>query len=263
MSSSSSSNSGGSDFHNSIYKLLHMTLSTRPSNPIDFASVFFIDEQHVQHELAHAIHMIQFFEENRPKFREQVCAIFLNEVNKNEEILPSADCIPLSSVIKVIKAVYSENVSILCAILEYFRPGQYVNYKEFEDIVELTVICLNFATYLKTFISDAINKAPLTDAPVANVVSFQFLEHAFRCLQEDSSVLPNMTHEEITESKWKYRASSVIYAQDFFQQQTAGQHLPEGHAIKLDEFLNECVSHYFGFISNAKSELTASQSSNS
>ena len=220
-----------------------MTLACRPSNPIEFASIFFVDEQHVQHELAHAIHQVRFFEENKPKFREHVCAIFFTEVQKIEGTLPEADCIPLNSVIKVIKALYGENLTVLSKILEHFTPGQYVNYTEFEDIVELTVTCLNFSTYLKTFICDTINKAPPSDVAVSNVVSYQFIENAFRCVHDvesSSPVLPNLTQEDISDAKWQYRVSSVIHTQDYFH---------KANTIKLDEFLSECVSHYFGFVS--------------
>lgn len=216
-----------------------MTLACRPSNPIEFASVFFADEQLVQHELAHAIHQVRYFEENKPKFRENVSAIFLNEVEKNENTLPEVDCVPLNSVIKVVRALYAENLKLLAAILEHFSPKHYVNFREFENIVELTVICLNFTTYLKTCIIDSINKSPPNLAPISNVVSFSFLENTFRCLQESPVVLPNINQEEISEVKWKYRVNSILHAQTFFQ---------SANTIKLDEFLGECVSHYFGLL---------------
>ena len=245
------SSHSSNDFHYSIYKLLNMTLSCRPSNPIDFAAVFFVDEQHVHHELAHALHQVRYFEEDKVKFREQVSAIFFSEHEKIEESLPTTDCIPLNSVVRVMKALYGENLSILTAILEYFKPGQYVKYQEFEDIVELTVICLNFATYLKVFLSDAFNKSTTADSPVSSIVTFQFIENAFRCLQDQSPLLPNLTQEDIADVKWKFRASSVLYAQDVYQQ---------SDSVKLNEFLCECITQYFGFVTNAKNEMKTQSS---
>lgn len=255
---SSGSGTGGSDFHNSIYKLLNMTLACRPSNPVDFAAVFFEDEQHVQYELAHAIHQVRYFEGNKEKFREQVSAIFFSEIEKIEDALPSTDCLPLGSAIRVIKALYGENLNMLTVILEYFRPEQYLSFTEFEAIVEWTVICLNFSTYLKTFICDAVNKSLPSDAPASNTVTFQFLENAFRCLHvaapttnaaagggAEVLLLPNIAEEDISAAKWKQRAGSIIYALDYFQ---------HAEVIKLDEFLNECVSHYFGFISAKRND---------
>ena len=243
--SSNNSGGGGSDFHNSIYKLLNMTLACRPSNPI---------EQLVQHELAHAIHQVPYFEDNKPKFREQLCTIFFNEVEKIEDTLPSTDCIPLPSLVKVIKALYGENLNVLSVILENFSPGQYLNYTEFEDIVDFTVTCLNFSTYLKTFICDAINKSPPSTGPQSNVLSFQFLQHTFQCLidKESPSPLPNT-------AQWKYRATSVLYALDFFEKRIAQaeQAGAEGNCIKVEEFLRECVSNYFGFISGARDDMRA------
>ena len=218
---------------------MNMTLACRPANPIEFASIFFVDEQHVQHELAHAIHQVRYFEENKPRFREHVCEIFFSEVEKNNNTLPAVDCVPLHSVIKVVKALYEENLPMLSTILEHYSPGQYVNYREFEDIVELTVTCLNFTTYLKTFICDRINKSPPTVAPLSNTVSYEFLENAFLCLQESPAVLPNLCQEDISDAKWQYRVNSILHAIDVFQQ---------AEDIKLDEILGECVSQYFVFL---------------
>lgn len=237
----SSSNSGGSDFHQSIYKLLNMTLACRPSNPIDFAATFFVDEQHVQHELAHAIHQVRFFEDNKSKFREQLSVIFFIEVGdeKSEDSIREVDCISLKSVIRVIKVLYGENIAILTAILDHFAPGQHMTYIEFEDIVEMTVICLNFATYLKTNLCHAMNNLEPCDSPVTNTITIQFLEGAFKCLQEVDPVLPNLAQEDISLTKWHHRVRSVLHALKFFQ---------DTEAIKLDAFLGECVSHYFELV---------------
>ena len=242
----------GGDFSHSLYKLLNMTLACRPSDPVDFAALFFSDEQQLEHELAHAVHQVRFFEENKIKFREQVSAMFFSEMEKQEQsALPATDSLPLSSAIKIIKALYGENLSMLTVILEHFRPGQFLSFKEFEVILEWTIICLNFSTYLKTFLCDAMNKLLPAGTQAANMMSIRFLDQAFECLQHDTCthtvevdridevLLPNIMGEDITAVKWKHRTSSVLHAQNYFQQ---------ADTVKLDEFLNECVSHYFGIL---------------
>jgi hypothetical protein len=140
---------------------------------------------------------------------------------------------------------------MLTVILEHFRPGQFLSFKEFEVILEWTIICLNFSTYLKTFLCDAMNKLLPAGTQAANMMSIRFLDQAFECLQHDTCthtvevdridevLLPNIMGEDITAVKWKHRTSSVLHAQNYFQQ---------SDTVKLDEFLNECVSHYFGIL---------------
>lgn len=244
------------DFQKSLSKLLEMTLECRPANPMDFASVFFADEQLAEHELAHALHMIAHFEDDQEKFREQAAAIFSLEAEKVEKTSPDMDSLPLTVVMKLIRALYGDNPSILTSILEFFHPGHYLQFSEYEAIVEMTIICTNFATYLKAFISHALDKLSTieTDTSMPVAVSFQFIDKSFSCLHDSSPQLPNLLQENITQRKWDFRVRSIAHTKQYFR---SGASRPTEDDMRIEEFINDSVFHYFNFICNDRAELFA------
>ena len=152
------------DFQNSILKLVDLTLQCRPSDPWEFASIFFVDEQSVDHKLAHALHCLPFLMDHDPiKFRECASVIFCTEFDDNFAVSgPPSHIgeIGIESVQRILRSLLSHRMDLVGSLNSYLPKSEYVGFVEFENILKLSISCSQFCARLQLVMETYSQKHP-------------------------------------------------------------------------------------------------------
>lgn len=139
------------EFQGSILKLLDLALLCRPSNPAEFAAIFFHDEQFQNSKIAHALHCLPFLENNPIKFREYCCVLFCSESKNCCEKYLATGVVGVDYLTKVIRILMGCFSSL---IFQYINPSETLRFNEFEEVLKIGVSCLNFGNGLDCLLDE-------------------------------------------------------------------------------------------------------------
>jgi hypothetical protein len=132
-----------------MFKLIDLTLQCRPSDPWEFASVFFVDEQSIDNKLAHALHSLPFLMNHDPtRFRQCACTIFCIEcddaISNSDSRTSSMGEIGIENLRKIVNLVLVNRNHLISPLSMYFPTSDFIDFAAFENVLKL---CISAAKY--------------------------------------------------------------------------------------------------------------------
>ncbi len=179
------------DFQNSLLQLIDLTLQCRPSDPWEFASVFFVDEQTTDYKLAHALHCLPFLvNHDHTRFTDCASTIFcigLDGTISGTGAQAKIGDVGSEYLRRVVNSLLSNKKHLISALSPHFPTSDFVGFTEFEKVLKLCMASLKYADTLQVLENAFQQQYP--DGSVESYIRFLRSRHtALVASQEDPSL---------------------------------------------------------------------------